>query len=90
MFKCPVLPCERAFSSSKEINTNHRSSLGAEFIEVLQMYKYLVRGHRLDFTKGMLATEEECVALDISPSTLDNLLISGNIEALEAIISSSY
>ncbi|KAF8157519.1 hypothetical protein BJ912DRAFT_866959, partial [Pholiota molesta] len=34
-----AVPCERAFSSSKETDTNRRSGLGLEFMEVLQMYK---------------------------------------------------
>ncbi|KIM41398.1 hypothetical protein M413DRAFT_50935, partial [Hebeloma cylindrosporum] len=38
-----AVPCERAFSSSKETGTNRRSALGYELMEVLQMSKYLHR-----------------------------------------------
>jgi hypothetical protein len=55
-----AVPCKRVFSSSKEIDTNRRSSIGHELMEVLQMSKYLYRSEHLDFTTGILATEEEC------------------------------
>ena len=59
-------------------------------MEVLQISKYLHCSERLDFTGGLLATEEKCSVIDISPSTLAELLKSGNIENLESIVQSSY
>ena len=59
-------------------------------MEVLQISKYLFRSERLNFTEGLLATEEECSVIDVSPSTLAELLKSGDIENLESIVQSSY
>ena len=43
-------------------------------MEVLQITKYLYRSQRLDFTTGLLATEEECSILDVPASTLADML----------------
>jgi hypothetical protein len=61
-------------------------------MEVLQICKYLYRSERLDFTGGLLATEdsEECSVIDVPPSTLAEMLRSGDIEGLESIILASY
>jgi hypothetical protein len=85
-----AVPCERVFSSSKETDTNRRSSIGYESMEVLQMCKYLYRSERLDFTSGLLATEEECSVVDVLPSTLAEMLRLGDIEGLESLILASY
>jgi len=84
-----AVPCERVFSSSKETDTNRRSNIGDDLMEVIQMSKYLHRGERLDFTTGLLATEEECSIIDVPASTLADLLRSGNTEALEILITRS-
>jgi len=84
------VPCERVFSSSKETDTDRRSRIGDEFMEVMQMSKYSHRNERLDFTSGLLATEEECKAVDVPPSTLADLLRSGNVQALESLITRSH
>ena len=85
-----AVPCERVFSSSKETDTNRQSSIGPEFMEVLQMCKYLYRSERLDFMSGLLATEEECSVIDVLPSTLAEMLRLGDIEGLESLILASY
>ncbi len=59
-------------------------------MEVLQMSKYLYRSECLDFTSGLLATEEECSVIDVQPSTLAEMLRSGDIEGLESLILASY
>ena len=50
------------------------------------MSKYLHCSERLDFTSGLLATEKECEAIDIPPSTLVNMLRAGDIKGLEALV----
>lgn len=77
------------FSLSKETDTNRRSNIGDELMEVIQMSKYLHRGERLDFTKGLLVTEEECSVIDVPVSQLADLLRSGDIQALELLITRS-
>ena len=59
-------------------------------MEVLQILKYFYRGERLDFTDRLLATEEECLMVDIPTLTLDELVKTGNIEGLQALIAASY
>ena len=53
------VPCERVFSSSKETCSLRRSQLGPTTIEMLQVLKHLYKRERLDFTTGLLATEED-------------------------------
>ncbi|KAF8152629.1 hypothetical protein B0H34DRAFT_663696, partial [Crassisporium funariophilum] len=85
-----AVPCEHVFSSSKETDSNRRSVLGHELMEILQISKYLHRDERLDFTSGLLATEEECLVVNIAPSVLSDLLCTSDIAGLEELISSSY
>jgi hypothetical protein len=59
-------------------------------MEVLQITKYLYRSQHLDFTTGLLATEEECSVIDVPASTLADMLRAGNIEGLESLIAASY
>ena len=54
-----AVPCERGFSSSKETCTLRSSQLGPTTMEMLQVLKYLYQPERLDFTTGLLATEED-------------------------------
>jgi len=55
-------------------------------MDVIQMSKYLHRGEHLDFTTGLLPTEEECSIIDVPASTLANLLRSENTKALAILI----
>ena len=69
---------------------NRRSNINHALMEVLQILKYFYRGERLDFTDCLLATEEECLMVDIPTLTLDELVKTGNIEGLQALIAASY
>ncbi|KAF5387624.1 hypothetical protein D9615_000715 [Tricholomella constricta] len=84
-----AVPCERVFSSSKETDSLRRANLSPEMMEVLQILKYLVRSERLEFMQGRLAKEDECTVLDLEPSVLNNFVISGNVDQLEALIDST-
>ena len=59
-------------------------------MEVLQMSKYLRHSKHLDFTLGLLATEKECEAIDVPPSTLANMLHAGDTKGLEALVEVCY
>ena len=59
-------------------------------MEVLQMSKYLHHSKHLDFTLGLLATEKECEAIDVPPSTLANMLHAGDTKGLEALVEVCY
>ena len=53
------VPCERAFSSSKETDTNRRSRLGTDLMEVLQILKSLYRSDKLSFVDAWMASPQE-------------------------------
>jgi sialic acid synthase SpsE len=53
------VPCERAFSSSKETITPRRNRISAELMESLQILKYSYKQDKeLNFTEGMGEAEE--------------------------------
>jgi len=52
--------------------------------------KYLYRSERLNFTSGLLATEKECEAIAVPPSTLAEMLRIGDIEGLESLVEACY
>ncbi|KAF5358776.1 hypothetical protein D9758_008518 [Tetrapyrgos nigripes] len=54
-----AVPCERAFSSSKQTDTDHRSRLSPIMMEVLQILKAIYHDDRLDFTKSWVAKSSE-------------------------------
>jgi len=60
------VPCERVFSSSKQTDDHWQTNMTENLMEVLQISKYLHCNERLNFTGGLLATEEECSVIDIS------------------------
>lgn len=59
-----AVPSERAFSASKETDTNRRSNMDAELMEMLQVLKYAFREDRLCFTQDWIAprplTDPDC------------------------------
>jgi len=57
-----AVPCERAFSSSAETDTLRRNRINPILMEALQMLKFAFRNDRLDFSTGLLATEEDLAA----------------------------
>ncbi|KAF9474770.1 hypothetical protein BDN70DRAFT_884489 [Pholiota conissans] len=85
LYKLPPCP---ASTLSPPARKKTRSGLGEDMTEVLQVYKYIVWGSRLDFTQGLLASKEGCSVLDIPPSTLTNMFLSGIIEGLQDLIDS--
>ncbi|KAF5332789.1 hypothetical protein D9611_005171 [Ephemerocybe angulata] len=77
-----AVPCERAFSSSKETDALRRSSLSPCMMEMLQILKFIYRSDRLSFTDDLLGSEFEMAVLDINPNTMDRLLATGRIDEL--------
>jgi hypothetical protein len=53
------VPCERAFSSSGETDTNKRNRIDYDFMEVLQILKYGFKKERLNFTGELLTVLED-------------------------------
>jgi hypothetical protein len=56
----------------------------------MEISKYLHRSEHLDFTSGLLATEKECEAIAVPPSTLAEMLRIGDIEGLESLVEACY
>lgn len=53
------VPCERAFSSAGETDSNKRNRLDYDFMEGLQILKYGFKKEQLSFTGELLTTVEE-------------------------------
>ena len=64
-----AVPCERAFSSSAETDTNRRNRTSPSLMEALQILKYSVRSDLIDFTSGNVVTEN-----DLTSHTPEDLL----------------
>jgi hAT family C-terminal dimerisation region len=53
------VPCERAFSSSAETDTERRNRIKYDFMEALQILKFGFKKERLNFTADLLTTPED-------------------------------
>lgn len=58
------VPCERAFSSSGETDTNKRNRIDYDFMEELQILKYGFKKERLSFTSELLTTLEDLAGVE--------------------------
>ncbi|KAJ2918846.1 hypothetical protein MD484_g1605, partial [Candolleomyces efflorescens] len=85
-----AVPCERAFSSSKETDALRRSSLSPLMMEMLQILKFIYRGDRLSFTEDLLSSEFELSILDIEPQVIDRLMAEGKIDELCELVDESW
>ncbi|KAI5828857.1 hypothetical protein K523DRAFT_243539, partial [Schizophyllum commune Tattone D] len=88
-----AVPCERVFSSSKETDSLRRANIAPEMMEMLQILKYTLRQQELDFTEGLLATEEECARLDeIERDTqeLKDLMSQGKYEEARRMLDGTW
>ena len=56
-----TVPCEWAFSSSAETDTNQQNHIGPNLMEALQMLKYSIQNDLINFTKEGLAMEKDLV-----------------------------
>lgn len=87
-----AVPCERAFSSSKETLTKRRNKLSPALVEALQHLKFLVRQERLNFTIEQEVTEdelsiEECKAqMVVTREIMRNVLESNSPDALTELL----
>jgi hypothetical protein len=58
-----AVPCERVFSSSAETDTKKRNRIKPELMEALQILKYALKKERLDFTRDVLISEKDLLAI---------------------------
>ena len=94
-----AVPSERVFSASKETDTDRRSNIEAELMEMLQVLKYTFREDRLCFTQDWVApqprtdsnstsTQDELSAAEMGSdeAMFDHLYAEGNYRALYRLI----
>ncbi|KAF5358783.1 hypothetical protein D9758_008530 [Tetrapyrgos nigripes] len=60
-----AVPCERAFSSSKETDADRRSRMSTVLVEVLQILKDFYRDDRLNFSAAWVAKPSEMAEEDV-------------------------
>ncbi len=77
-----AVPCERAFSSSKETCVLRRSLLSSGMLEVLQVLKHLYKGERLDFASHWIASEEDYSIEMATKAAINELVSSAKCEEL--------
>ena len=51
-------------------------------MEILQILKFSYKGERLDFNDGWITQEHELSVVDVPPSTVHELLATGQVEEL--------
>jgi hypothetical protein len=83
-----AVPCERAFSSSKETCALRRSLLSASTLEVLQVLKQLYKGEHLQFVSHLLAKEDDYAIDRATEAAIHELISSGNTEELWDLLNS--
>ncbi|KAF8496738.1 hypothetical protein F5888DRAFT_1614171, partial [Russula emetica] len=76
------VPCERAFSSSKETCVLRRILQSTGMLEVLQVLKHLYKGERLEFTAHWIASEEEYSIEKATEEAISELMSSAKCEEL--------
>ena len=54
-----AVPCERVFSSSSETITKKRNHISPVLMEALQIFKFLLKKARLNFTQGCAASQKD-------------------------------
>jgi hypothetical protein len=77
-----AVPCEHAFSSSKETCVLRRSLLSIGTLEVLQVLKHLYKAERLDFTSHSIAKEENYSIEKATEAAIHELVSAAKCEEL--------
>ena len=77
-----AVPCERAFSSSAETDTNRRNRISPNLMEALQILKYSIRNDLIDFTSGGIVTEQDLTSHYTSQDLLAQLAQTAGTDGL--------
>ncbi|TEB27309.1 hypothetical protein FA13DRAFT_1634742, partial [Coprinellus micaceus] len=88
--RASAVPCERAFSSSRETDVLRRSSMLPLMMEILQILKFIYRVDRLTFTDNLLSTPFEQSILDIDPEKINALMAGGKIDELCSLVNKAW
>ncbi|KAF9008957.1 hypothetical protein BDQ17DRAFT_1212005, partial [Cyathus striatus] len=56
-------------------------------IEGLQILKYLTHSKCLNFTEGLITSEDECsIIIDLDPSVMEDIIMKGQHDTVESLI----
>ena len=82
-----AVPCESAFSSGKQTATPNQNQLNPALMEALQLLKYMYKQDRLNFTRDLLARDEDYrIEGEVTERAVEELLASGKIEELRDLL----
>ena len=81
-----AVPCERAFSSSKETCALRQSLLSASTLEVLQVLKQLYKDEQLNFVSHLLAKEDDYAINHATEAAIHELISAGDLEELRDLL----
>jgi hypothetical protein len=82
-----AVPCERAFSSSKETDTDKRNRLSPKMMEILQILKHRIRAQRpCRLRELLLAPDETIKMLDLTPDEVDELIRDDRLHELKDLL----
>jgi hypothetical protein len=73
-----LVPCERVFSLSAEMDTKQRNRISPDLMEALQVLKFHLKKERLDFMVGWSTSEKQMVDDSLEEDLLQTLLEGGN------------
>lgn len=59
-------------------------------LEMLQILKFRLRNDQLSFTEDLICTEEELSVVDIPASIVEEMMATGKIKELTALIEESW
>ena len=74
------VPCEKAFSLSKETTTARHSKLDPLLMEILKMLKYMFCKERLNFMAGLVDLEHDLTVMEEDYDEVRGLLLDGQID----------
>ncbi len=71
-----LVPCERVFSSSAEMDMKWRNHINPDLMEVLQVLKFQLKKEHLNFMAGWSTKEKQMVDDNLEEDLLETLLES--------------
>ncbi len=73
-----LVPCERVFSSSAEMDMKWRNHINPDLMEVLQVLKFQLKKEHLNFMAGWSTKEKQMVDDNLEEDLLETLLESSS------------
>ncbi|KIK77738.1 hypothetical protein PAXRUDRAFT_165858 [Paxillus rubicundulus Ve08.2h10] len=84
------VPCERAFSSSKETCALRQNNLSPHLLEVLQVLKFKYKQEGLSFTSDLIAKPQDySISGELSEHAALELIAAGSLGELNDLFNNS-